>query len=90
MKLYKLKQLKGAYIHWVPINAWVLIHEKLYYVVDMGAYNDAYFLWVLIIPIIRYANGVSFKIVNPRRACAARVTVLGMVRSLLDALRNIS
>ena len=33
MKLYKLKRLKGAYIHWVPI------HEKLYYIVDMGAYN---------------------------------------------------
>ena len=36
MKLYKLKQLKGAYIHWV---AWMPIHEKLYYVVDTGVYN---------------------------------------------------
>ena len=31
----KLKQLKGAYIHWAPINAWLPIQEKL---VDMGAY----------------------------------------------------
>ena len=35
-QLYKLKQLKGAYIHWVPIS---IQKSCTTYIVDMGAYN---------------------------------------------------
>ena len=43
---------------------------------------DAYFVWVLIkcnvVVVIRMGAYIHGVLINPRRACAARVTVLGL------------